>query len=211
MPIRPKLLLFDLDGVLADYRRDLRCRQLAETLGVGEAEVRQALFGRGLETRSDRGELDLPDYLDELRTGFGWNLPAEEFIAARRSATRSRPEMLQLCERLAPQCALAVFTNNGAWFGEHAHRIVPELTPLFGRRFVCSGSVGACKPAPEAFAACLQRLGFNAYSTLFVDDAPENIAGARDAGLDAVHYQSHAHLRVELAARDLDPGDDHAP
>jgi FMN phosphatase YigB (HAD superfamily) len=119
--------------------------------------------------------------------------------------------MLALCGRLATQCALAVFTNNGAWFGEHAPRIVPELMPLFGRRFVCSGSIGACKPAPEAFAACLRRLGFNAYSTLFVDDAPENVAGAREADLDAVHYSSHQTLRAELRARDLDPGDDHAP
>jgi putative hydrolase of the HAD superfamily len=209
--LRPKLLLFDLDGVLADYRRDVRCRHLAESLGVDEGEVRQALFGRGLETRSDRGELDLPDYLDELRTDLGWNLPDDEFIAARRHATRVRPEMLVLCERLAEHSALAIFTNNGAWFGEQAPRIVPELMPLFGRRFVCSGSLGACKPEPEAFAACLQRLGFNAYSTLFIDDAPENVDGAREAGLDAVLYQSYADLCAELKARDLDPGDDHAP
>lgn len=211
MPIRPKLLLFDLDGVLVDYQRDLRCRQLAENLGAAEGDVRRALFGRGLEARSDRGELDLPEYLDELRTEFGWNLPADEFIAARRSATRPRAEMVALCERLAAQSALAIFTNNGAWFGEHAHRIVPELMPLFGRRFVCSGSIGACKPEPEAFVACLQRLGFNRLSTLFIDDLPGNVEGARAAGLDAVQFQSYAHLCAELVARELNPGDHHAP
>ena len=209
--MRPKLLLFDLDGVLVDYRRDLRCRHLAENLGVGEHEVRQALFGRGLEARSDRGELDLPEYLDELRTDFGWNLPDDEFIAARRHATQARPEMLQMCGRLADEVALAIFSNNGAWFAEYAPRIVPELLPLFGRRFVCSGSIGACKPDPDAFTACLQRLGFNGYSTLFIDDAPENIEGAREAGLDAVLYQSYDALCAELKARDLDPGEDHAP
>src|SRR5262245_59610677 len=51
--IRPKLLLFDLDGVLVEYSRELRCRRLARTLDVDEAEVRRALFERGLESRSD--------------------------------------------------------------------------------------------------------------------------------------------------------------
>ena len=210
MPTRPRLLLFDLDGVLADYRRDVRCRHLAEFLGVAEPEVNRALFGSGLEARSDRGDLDLPDYLDELRFQFGWNLPLGDFIAARRAATRTRPNMLALCERLSTQSALAIFSNNGAWFGEHAMRVVPELVPLFGRRLVCSGSIGACKPAPEAFAGCLRRLGFNPASTLFVDDLPENIEGAVQVGLDAVLFQSHSSLCAALRARDLDPGDDHA-
>ena len=42
-------------------------------------------------------------------------------------------------------------------------------------------------------------------------DAPENIDGAREAGLDAVLFQSLAQLRADLGTRDLDPGDDHAP
>jgi HAD superfamily hydrolase (TIGR01509 family) len=209
VPIRPKLLLFDLDGVLADYRRDLRCRQLAQSLGVAEAQVDQALFSSGLEARSDRGDLDLPDYLDALRKQFGWNLPEPDFVAARRAATRVRPGALALGQQLEPQVALAIFTNNGAWFGEQAARIVPELVPLFGRRLVCSGAIGACKPATEAFAACLQRLGFSPASTLFVDDAPANIEGARMAGLDSVQFQSLAELRAELFERGLDPGEDH--
>ncbi|HMB43571.1 MAG TPA: hydrolase, partial [Luteimonas sp.] len=64
MPTRPKLLLFDLDGVLVDYQREIRCRQLALALGADEQEVYQALFKRGLEDRCDRGELALADYLD---------------------------------------------------------------------------------------------------------------------------------------------------
>jgi putative hydrolase of the HAD superfamily len=205
MVARPKLLLFDLDGVLARYERPLRVRQLASVIGAVESDVNAALFGRkGLEQRSDRGEIDLPQYLDALREQYGWNVTAEDFLAARRAATRVDPRMLALCEALEPQVALGVFTNNGAWFGDAARRIVPELSPLFGRRFVCSGSLGLLKPAPEAFVACLQQLGFNALSTLCIDDREENVGGAVEAGLGGLVFKDPASLRTALRAFDFD-------
>jgi len=202
---RPKLLLFDLDGVLARYERTLRVRQLAAVVGGDEADVHAALFGRnGLELRSDRGEIDLPQYLDLLREQHGWNVTTDDFLAARRAATRVDPAMLALCEALAPQAALGIFTNNGAWFGESARRLVPELSPLFGRRFVCSGSLGVLKPMPEAYVACLQQLGFNALSTLCIDDRADNVAGALEAGLGGLVFADPDSLRIALRAFDFD-------
>ena len=207
MPTRPKLLLFDLDGVLTDYSRELRCRQLAFALDTSEDAIHQALFKRGLEDRCDRGELALADYLDILRTDYGWNLPEDDFIAARRASTQARPAMLALCEQLSTRAALGVFTNNGVWLGEHAHFIVPELMPIFRSRFVCSGSVGICKPEPEAYAACLSRLGFSGYSTLYIDDRAENVEGARAAGLAAIRFEDEHTLAATLQDYEFDPID----
>jgi putative hydrolase of the HAD superfamily len=208
---RPKLLLFDLDGVLVRYERDLRVRQLADAAGADAEAMREALFGRnGLETRSDRGEVDLPQYLDLLREQHGWNLTEDDFVAARRAATRVEPAMLALCEALAPQAALAVFSNNGAWFADAARRIAPALTPLFGRRMVFSGDLRLLKPAPEAYVACLQRLGFSTYSTLCIDDRAENIAGAAAAGLDGIVFEGSAALRQALRTFDFTLEDEDA-
>ncbi len=206
-----KLLLLDLDDVLVDYSHERRCRTLAETAGVEPSLIHRAVFSSGLEKRCDKGEFELDEYMDRLRSEWGLDIPVDDFIAARRASTRIRPNMLGFCAALAEKVALGIFTNNGYWLQQHAERIVPELMPLFGTRFVSSGSLGLTKPDPDAFALCLQRLGFAAGSTLFVDDKAANVEGARQAGLDALVFEDETQFFNELRTRGLDSGVSHAP
>lgn len=207
----PKLLLLDLDDVLADYSRERRCRALAETAGVDADLIQNAVFASGLEKRSDRGEFGLEDYMDRLRSEWGLDIPSADFIAARRAGTRVRQPLLDICRDLAGRVQFGIFSNNGHWLAQHAERIVPELMPLFRTRFICSGSLGVAKPDPEAFLLCLQRLGFSPASTLFVDDKADNVEGARKAGLDAFVYRDDNHFQQQLAERGLGTGEPHAP
>ena len=209
----PRLVLFDLDGVLADYDRPTRCAAMARAAGAEVDAMFEAMFGaEGLEYATDRGEIGLEGSLAGLRERHGWELGAEQFIEARRLSTRVRPAMLELCRELQAQARLAVFTNNGDWVHAHMGRIVPELPPLFGDAIVCSGVMRQSKPDPAAFRACLQRLGHEvAAEVLFVDDNADNVAGATRAGLDALLYTDLATLRRELRVRGFElQGDDDA-
>lgn len=210
-PARPRLLLFDFDGVLVDYRREVRCEHLARAIGSDAATVQRALFKSGLENRSDRGELDLDDYLDALRSQYGLLVPGEAFIEARCAATRPRADMLALCRQLQPQVALAILTNNGRWLVRHFNRIAAPLVPLFAPRILCSAELGLCKPDPHAYLACLQELGFQPASTLFIDDHPENVAQARQAGLQAWLFESVPSLRNSLGELGFELEPAHAP
>jgi putative hydrolase of the HAD superfamily len=53
---------------------------------------------------------------------------------------------------------------------------------------IASCEVGRCKPDPEIYRICLDRLGLTADATLFVDDRMENIQAARDIGLHTHHF-----------------------
>lgn len=204
--IKPKLLLLDLDDVLVDYSHTIRCRALAEMTGATEKYVRDAVFGSGLETRSDRGEFDLDTYMDLLRSEWGLSIPGDAFVAARKQATRVRPGMLKICEQLSERVQLGIFSNNAHWLYQNASQIVPELMPLFRQRFVCSGSIGSTKPDEFAFLQCVQRLGFAPYSTLFVDDKIRNVDGAKLAGLEAFVFENEDQFIAELRNRDLTLG-----
>lgn len=208
---RPKLVVFDLDDVLAEYRQDVRVEALARAVGAPTTLVNEALFKSGLETKNDRGELGLEDYLDAVRRRHGIDIPMDAFIDARRQSLRLRREVLTLAERIAPQTTLALFTNNGQWLGRQLPKFLPELRPLFGTRMITSGQLGLMKPDPQAFYACLSTLGFSPASALMIDDRADNIEGARSAGLDAIHYASPPQLAGELLQRGFDLEPVHAP
>jgi putative hydrolase of the HAD superfamily len=67
---------------------------------------------------------------------------------------------------------------------------------------VASCEVGSCKPDPEIYRICLERLGLAADATLFVDDRMENVRAARAIGMHAQHFlgdDSISDLRRALA------------
>ncbi|HEY6294374.1 MAG TPA: HAD family phosphatase [Streptosporangiaceae bacterium] len=82
-----------------------------------------------------------------------------------------------------------------------------ETFPLRRARFafldwfdgcVISGIEGVAKPDRRIFEILLRRYRLAPAATLFIDDAPPNVAAARELGLHALHYTSAGALRREL-------------
>lgn len=77
-----------------------------------------------------------------------------------------------------------------------------DLFGLFDDR-IYSCHVGLLKPEMEIYELALNRFGVEASKTLFVDDRPENIEGARKAGLHAIHFTGHEPLMEGLKKFEL--------
>src|SRR5690606_23852447 len=75
-------------------------------------------------------------------------------------------------------------TNNGELVVPVVAQVLAPLRPRL-RQVLCSGALGVRKPQPQAFQVALERLGWSADGTLFVDDLFANVQGARRAGLHA--------------------------
>ena len=93
---------------------------------------------------------------------------------------------------------LAALTN---WSGE-TFPVARERFPFLAwfDDIVISGVEGMAKPDPAMFALALQRSGFVAERTVFIDDNLPNIVGAKAVGLHTVHFASAAQCRQELRA-----------
>nr|WP_221301475.1 HAD-IA family hydrolase [Pseudoxanthomonas broegbernensis] len=177
--------MFDFDGVLARYRRERRIAHLAAHAGAGFARVREVLFESGLEARYDAGQVDTGDYLRALGEGIGAPVDETAWLAARLAGTDPDPRALARVAALDPALALGVLTNNGVLMARAIPQAVGSLYPRLEGRVLCSGRLGLRKPDPRVFRRALDRLGWDAASTLFVDDLFVNVQGARKAGLQA--------------------------
>jgi 2-haloacid dehalogenase len=88
----------------------------------------------------------------------------------------------------------------------------PETFPLRRDRFafmrdfdgwVISGIEGIAKPDPEIFRILLARHRLDPARTVFIDDAPANVAAARGLGVTALQFAGPGRLRRDLRALGL--------
>jgi len=200
--LKIKAVLFDLDGVLADYDRDGRIARMAASAGVSAETMQYAVYGSGIELAADSGTGYDPDtYLAAISRLAGAEVTREAWIAARHEVTLLRPWMLELAARLVRNdVAVAMLTNNTLMFGESVRRVVPSMFPLFEHTAWTSAQFGTRKPFTDVYERCLAHWGKEPSTTLFVDDLEENVIGAEKAGLIAHWYRDRAGFTAAMAA-----------
>jgi len=200
-----RLVLFDMDDVVYTYTRAHRVAYLAEVTGLEPAFIDRGIWGEGLETAADGGAYPTPElYIASWRERLGYPLSVEDWVEARRRGMRLIPGTLALIERLRTRgLAIGVLTNNGPLVHLHRHTLAPDLARVAGDRFLVSSAFSTLKPDPEVFRRALSQLGFSSAETFFTDDMPENVAGARDAGLAGAVFTDPATLERDLVEAGL--------
>ncbi len=162
------------DGALGERMRDV---WLAGSIGtISEAQVYQALTDRlGL------GEGQLAEYVADL-----WR----EYLGTANS------ELIEYARGLRPRYRTGILSNSfvGAREREQAAYGFEDLVD----EIVYSHEAGMGKPDPRIYALICARLGVRPRETVFLDDAPACVDGARAAGLHAVLYRDNRQAMEEV-------------
>ncbi|MBL8384476.1 MAG: HAD family hydrolase [Burkholderiales bacterium] len=121
---------------------------------------------------------------------------AFEFFRAERQKVEFYPDALPALERLAARYRLGVISNGFA--DVHAIGI--------GARFdsvIAAHEVGAAKPDPRIFAACVERMRLPPAAMVYVGDDPANdVVAPRACGLHAAWINRHRRPWPEAHAAD---------
>ncbi|TDK23237.1 hydrolase [Luteimonas aestuarii] len=200
---RIRHVLFDFDQVLARYRHERRIAHLADTAGCAHERVREVLFTSGLEAAYDSGLLDTATYLARLGDGIGAPVDEAHWIASRMAGSDAARDVLVHVEGLAPEITLGILTNNGGLMADAIPRILGPGCRRFEGRILCSGALQLRKPDPAVFRRALDRLGWQAGDTLFVDDSFANVQAARTLGIHADTVKDGRSLRRVLKRHGL--------
>ena len=96
-------------------------------------------------------------------------------------------ELIEYARRLRPRYRTGILSNSfvGAREREQAAYGFEDLVD----DIVYSHEAGMSKPDPRIYALACTRLGVRPEETVFVDDKVYCVAGAREAGMHAVHFQ----------------------
>ena len=205
----PKFLFFDLGGVLISFCNDRMVRQMSAVSGVEPDALRRILFAKGdesdLQWRFECGLLTPDEYYEQVCLAIDARPDRAALEHACRDIFGPMQASLDLAKALAQsgqRMGLLSNTNAVHWPFLTDGRY-PELNEAFGLH-VTSFDAQAMKPDPRVYQRAAQRAGVSAEEVFFVDDRPENVAGAIAEGFDAVVFTSTEQLEKDLRQRGLE-------
>jgi len=192
----PRLLLFDLGGVLVEYSglRDLA--PLLPTV-LSPEDLRARLLACPHMNAFELGALPPDEFAAAFVRDWGIRLAPDRFLAEFRSWTRCLlPGARELLQALRPRFRVAALSNSNA---THWERNLAELGigDLFDALF-SSHELRLHKPDPAIYRVVLERLGVTPAAVIFFDDSAANVAAAHVLGLRAYQVEGVEQLRACL-------------
>lgn len=191
-------IVFDIGNVIVRWNTTLI---VTRTFGAGAATPdRLAEIFRGDTWRAlNLGQLSEAEAGARYRAALGWSAEDTERFFFHVKDTQDPVEGTHdLIARLRGRFRLFLLSDN-------VHEIVAHLRARYGfwRDFegaVLSAELGCMKPSPAIYRHLIERFAIDPAETVFLDDLPANVEGAREAGLHAVCFADAAQATRDLAA-----------
>lgn len=198
----PRFFYFDLGNVLLFFDHARAARQMAEVAGVSSELIWDVVYASGLFLRRETRELSDDAYYEAICERIGCRPDADRLELAGCDIFRSNLTMIPVIAQLkAAGYRLGMLSNTCSthydFFASGRFRLIPEAFDVV----IASFEIGVMKPDPLIYRIAAERAGVSPAELFFVDDIPANVAGARDAGVDAVLYTGTPQLIRELRAR----------
>jgi putative hydrolase of the HAD superfamily len=187
---KPAAVIFDMDGVLCRYDKGRRIADLAHLGHLVPAEIEARIWRSGFDEEGDAGHFTADEYLAEFNRRLGADFSREQWFEASRAGLVHNGAVLAIARNLAKQTKVAILTNNGPLLKEGFAQVFPQAAGIFGRNVFFSCEFKMIKPDPALFLAITERLGVPPALALFSDDSERHVAGARQAGLQAHHFET---------------------
>ena len=192
-----KAVLFDLGEVLIDI--DYHATERAfEELGVSDFKERYTQLAQNeLFDRFECGEISPQHFVNLVLPFTQSGTSPNQVVAAWNAMLGSFPlEKIRLLERLSTTTPLFMLSNTNELHWIEVKRAWQKVTtqPMqhFFSAIYLSHEIGKRKPHPETFVWVCQQMGFEPADVLFIDDSPQHIEGATQAGLQVHYYQDAA-------------------
>jgi putative hydrolase of the HAD superfamily len=191
--------MFDLGNVIIDISWDRMSEKWSELTGLSVENINSRFVHDEEYNDHERGVLSTEGYIEHLAKQFNYPLTHDIFEAGWNSIYVGEVEGIrELMRELKPHYKLVGFSNtNGLHEAFWKTRYADVLSHL--DEIYCSHTIGQRKPDVESFELVINKLGVLPQEIVFIDDLLQNVAGAEQAGIRAIHADSVGTMRSKLA------------
>lgn len=190
-------VVFDVGGVLVRTEDPLPRQHLERRLGLSAGEAEYLVFNGEMGRAAQMGEITTEALWQWLQAHL--NLDDEglrQFQADFFGGDRLDHAMMQYIRQLRPHYHTAIISN----YKDDLHHFLQEEHAIADAFDLIVGSAyeKIMKPDARIFQRTLERLGVSSEESVFIDDFPHNVAGARAVGMHAIHFTPQINLWAEL-------------
>lgn len=180
-----KHFIFDLGNVLVDYDVNDVLIYFQNVNGpiesLGGLKLQDSARVREVET----GAISDEEYLAQICAATGSDFSMEQLICAWQKTFKLNPAGNELFHEIREKGYPVHFLSNIAWHNVEAiRRNWPDFFERGTENFF-SYELRLHKPDEEIYRTVLEHLAAKPEECFFLDDRPENVAGARTIGIDA--------------------------
>jgi putative hydrolase of the HAD superfamily len=188
-------IIFDLGGVLIDIDYQATEKDFVE-LGLKDfGEKYSQLNQNDLFDKLEIGEISAQHFINKILTLCPVGTSPNKVVAAWNAMLGEFPkEKIELLQQIKGRLPIYMLSNTNeihipkvydAW-----DKVSDEpMSALFDKIYL-SFEIGKRKPDVSTFEWVCYSLKINPSTTLFIDDSPQHIEGAKKAGLLTYYYQS---------------------
>ena len=189
-----KAILFDVDGLVIEARKQFFSEKLAEEQGISNDVVTE--FFRGNFKKCTFGQADLKEEIAPFLPKWKWEGSVDELLTYWFESESTKDEaVLDIVTALRDKGIKCFITTRQEKYRLEYLLENVGLKDYFDGAF-CTCDIGYDKNDPEFYKYILKELNFEPSEILFFDDTQANVDTAQDLGIEAYFYEGLETLKA---------------
>lgn len=204
-------IIFDLGGVLLNIDYQLT-EQAFVQLGIDNfSDIYSQLRQTNLFDELETGKISVTEFYTQLRNNGRIDAEDRQLEQAWNAMLLDMPlRRLQILQQLRIYHDLVLLSNTNEIHEAAFNKIISgthgyTLGAFFDRVYY-SHRIGMRKPDTEVFEMILNENGFAAEHTLFIDDSPQHIEGAKKLGIQTIWLEKGMTIEEDIFKPRVDIG-----
>ncbi len=198
-----RAVFFDLGKVLLNFDWEAVCKGAGTCCDADPMRMIRWIATSQHIQDYECGKLTSRQFYEHARAALGFHGRFEDFAELWSDIFTEIPETVALVRQLKGRVPIALLSNTNEM---HIDWVMGrwDFMRLFDH-MVLSFRERCAKPEAEIYRRALAKVGVKPADAFFVDDRPENVAGAQAVGMDAMCFSDAAALCSALVSRGVLP------
>lgn len=198
-----KLIIFDVGGVVLDYKQESYYKYISKKFGIGIEKVKRS-FDKPISDM-EVSKLSRREFEAVVKRNLGIDKDNDiEWEDYMMRTAKLNKEVAALIKRLSRNYRIALLTN--VCRGRHSIAMKVFIKGLPIRGIFASCYLKLRKPDKRIYKYVLARMHVAPGEAVFVDDMIENVMGAKRAGIHPIQYTGYKDLLKKLSATGVNVG-----